>query len=167
MLWALFYFLPLIPALAYALFVSTLIVTIRSDSETMLISRYMTLYAIPLALICIGLGYIPHMTLFASLVGSASGWILLWIIATTYRLLKGIDGMGDGDRELLAYIGAWIGLQGVLSSLFIGALLGSLYGIGALILSRASLTTRIPFGPFLALGAFISIIAPRCVLCLC
>ncbi|MBO0430356.1 prepilin peptidase [Vagococcus fluvialis] len=62
-------------------------------------------------------------------------------------------GMGGGDIKLLAVIGVFIGPLGALITLFLAAFLGLFYAI----FSGAALKkgTKIPFGPFLAIGAWI------------
>ncbi|WP_288394329.1 A24 family peptidase [uncultured Vagococcus sp.] len=63
-------------------------------------------------------------------------------------------GMGGGDIKLLAVIGIFIGPLGALITLFLAAFLGLFYAI----FSGAALKkgTKIPFGPFLAIGAWIT-----------
>jgi leader peptidase (prepilin peptidase)/N-methyltransferase len=55
--------------------------------------------------------------------------------------------------ELLAMIGSFLGPIGAWTSLAVGSLTGLVVGILYLALSGHDRTTRIPFGPFLALGA--------------
>jgi leader peptidase (prepilin peptidase)/N-methyltransferase len=62
--------------------------------------------------------------------------------------------MGGGDIKLLAMIGALTGWQGVLFTIFIGSAIGTLAGIVIMVSLRAeTIRLRIPFGPFLSLGA--------------
>lgn len=65
----------------------------------------------------------------------------------------GKQGIGQGDLDLLAFIGSFIGPFGCWITLLIGSIAGSLVGIVYLTIGGASRETRIPFGPFLALGA--------------
>lgn len=139
----------------YGVFISALMVSIRTDLEAMLISSYMSLGIIPLAIIAAYYEIIP-LSITESIVGSLVGYALLFIPARVYRYATGIDGMGEGDFELLAFIGAYTGAQGAWTSLMIGSLSGSIIGISWMFISGTDLkNTRIPFGPFLALGAFI------------
>lgn len=61
--------------------------------------------------------------------------------------------MGEGDSELLAFIGAFIGISGWWISLIVGSLMGSLYGLAFLGITGQKKSAKIPFGPFLAFGA--------------
>jgi leader peptidase (prepilin peptidase)/N-methyltransferase len=61
--------------------------------------------------------------------------------------------MGMGDVKLLAMIGAMIGWKGVCFTIFFSSVVGSLVGLFLMIKTGGSLKTRLPFGPFLAIGA--------------
>ena len=65
------------------------------------------------------------------------------------------EAMGRGDLKFLAAIGAFLGWRGVLCSIFAGSLAGSLVGLGGLLVGRRAWSAKIPFGPYLALGALI------------
>jgi leader peptidase (prepilin peptidase) / N-methyltransferase len=150
----LWYNVPRVYYLAYLLFFSALIITIRTDLETMLICRYVTLFLIPVGVIA-GLFKLLPITAIASIVGALLGYFSLWLVAKVFYYMSKKEGIGQGDLELLAFIGSFIGPLGVWASLFIGSIAGSLVGIFYIIYKGASKTTKIPFGPFLALGAII------------
>lgn len=85
----------------------------------------------------------------ASAIGAAVGFGLLWLIAVLGEKAFRKPAMGGGDIKMMAMIGAFIGWQGVLLTVFLGSLLG------AVIFGPISLRTGklVPFGIFLALGA--------------
>ena len=62
-----------------------------------------------------------------------------------------------GDVKFLAFIGAFIGPLPTVIALFAASLLGTIYGIIYLTATKQGRKTPIPFGPFLALGALITI----------
>jgi leader peptidase (prepilin peptidase)/N-methyltransferase len=140
--------------LAYFIFFSALIVTIRTDLETMLISRYVTLYAVPVGWLLAGMGYLP-ISLAQSILGSIAGYMILLLISVTFARIKGKEGMGQGDLELLAFIGSFVGFWGCWITLMIGSTVGALVGIGFLLYQRNKFSIALPFGPFLALGALL------------
>jgi leader peptidase (prepilin peptidase)/N-methyltransferase len=75
-----------------------------------------------------------------------------------YYLVKRQEGMGGGDIKLLAMIGAMIGWKGVLFTIFIGSAIGTLAGFLMMVfLHTGTIRLRIPFGPFLSLGAVLYI----------
>jgi leader peptidase (prepilin peptidase)/N-methyltransferase len=63
------------------------------------------------------------------------------------------EAMGLGDVKLLAAIGAFTGWKGILFCVPIAALLGCVFGLSAMLLSRGRASSKIPFGPFLSLAA--------------
>ncbi len=65
------------------------------------------------------------------------------------------EAMGRGDLKFIAAIGAFLGWRGVLCSIFAGSLIGSVVGLVSLLFSRRAWSAKIPFGPYLALGALI------------
>ncbi len=65
------------------------------------------------------------------------------------------EAMGRGDLKFLAAIGAFLGWRAVLCSIFAGSLIGSVVGLTGMLLGRREWSAKIPFGPYLALGALI------------
>jgi leader peptidase (prepilin peptidase) / N-methyltransferase len=63
------------------------------------------------------------------------------------------EAMGRGDLKFLAAIGAFLGWRAVLFSLFAGSLLGSIVGLVTLVVGKRVWSAKLPFGPYLALGA--------------
>ncbi|UNE35761.1 prepilin peptidase [Vermiphilus pyriformis] len=139
----------------YSIFFSALIVSIRTDLECMLLSRFTTLYLIPIGFIGAYFDLLP-ITLLQSIIGCFLGYTILYLIAQLYRLRTGIEGMGQGDLELLGMIGSFLGPLGCWLSLCVAAILGSIVSLGYIALHTTcdSRNVRIPFGPFLACGAF-------------
>ncbi len=138
--------------LAYALFFSALIVTIRTDLEYMLISRMVTLALLPIGWLLSYFHLLP-IDLTQSLIGSLLGFFSLFFIAQIFYLLTKKHGIGEGDFDLLALIGAFTGARGVFFTLLIGSWIGSIISIAYIIIARKNAQAKIPFGPFLALGA--------------
>jgi leader peptidase (prepilin peptidase)/N-methyltransferase len=136
----------------YFIFFSALLITIRSDLETMLISRYVTLFLVPLGFLLSTLGLLP-ISLADSLAGAFGGYALLWGTAKLFFLFTRKEGIGQGDVELLAFIGSFTGFAGAWLSLLLGSLAGSLLGITYIAITHSGRNAKIPFGPFLALGA--------------
>jgi leader peptidase (prepilin peptidase)/N-methyltransferase len=61
--------------------------------------------------------------------------------------------MGGGDVKMMAMAGAFLGWQGVLLTIFLGALLGSLVFLPLMLVGRKKL---VPFGVFLSIAAAIT-----------
>jgi len=149
---ALAFFTPPHYFLAYFLFFSALIVTIRTDLEFMLISRVMTLYLVPLGWLLCGFGFLP-LSFGQSILGSLGGYFFLYAVSRIFWFVTRKDGMGQGDLDLLALVGAFTGPVGCWTTLLIGSILGSGIGIAYLLAYKPSEPLKIPFGPFLAIGA--------------
>ncbi len=145
---------------AYFIFFSALIVTIRTDLETMLISRYVSLFLVPLGILLSSLGLLP-ISAMESIIGALFGYGILWITATVFWLITKKEGMGQGDFELLAFIGSFTGIFGCWITLIMASLAGSLIGICYMMITGKKRNLKIPFGPFLALGAIIFVILQK------
>ena len=98
-----------------------------------------------------------HITWYDSLIGIIAGGGSLYLIAVVFEKLTGKEGMGGGDIKLLAMIGAWMGWKALPFIVLLSSFTGSIIGGVSLLISRQGLRTKIPFGPFLALGALIYI----------
>jgi leader peptidase (prepilin peptidase)/N-methyltransferase len=98
----------------------------------------------------------PELTLTSSLLGIFLGGGVLYGIAWLYYLFRRDIGLGLGDVKLLAAIGGWLGYQSLFTTVFVGSVLGALVGIIVMIVTRSpSMKLKIPFGPFLSLGAVV------------
>lgn len=87
-----------------------------------------------------------------SVLGAALGGGLLLAVAMTYKLLRGIDGMGLGDVKMMAMIGAVSGWRAVLAVLLVSTIAGTIVGLGIAAVRRSNLKFALPFGVFLGLG---------------
>ncbi|MBI3769777.1 MAG: prepilin peptidase [Deltaproteobacteria bacterium] len=99
----------------------------------------------------------PLVTPVGALLGMLAGGGVLLAIAGAYQAIRGQEGMGGGDVKLLAMIGAFLGWQSVFVTLMVASLIGSVIGIGLMLYQRADTKLAIPFGPFLAGGALVSL----------
>lgn len=84
---------------------------------------------------------------------------LMPIRASVTEIVLPREAMGFGDVKFLACIGAFLGWQGVFFSLFAGSVIGAVIGVATMALTRGRSGGRIPFGPYLALGGFLWVLA--------
>ena len=89
----------------------------------------------------------------ASVLGAAVGFGVLWLVGIAGTWVFREDAMGGGDIKMMAMVGAFLGWHGVLLTIFLGALLGSLVFVPLLLTGHKKL---VPFGIFLSMGAAIS-----------
>ena len=78
-------------------------------------------------------------------------------MAALYQWLFKREGMGGGDVKLLAMIGAFLGWRAVILTILSSSLIGSVTGIIIMVAKGKDSKYAIPFGPFLSLGAVISL----------
>jgi len=96
----------------------------------------------------------------SSIWGIIAGYLSLWSVYIIFKLATGKEGMGYGDFKLLAALGAWVGWQQLLPVILISSLTGTVAGVTLLIISRSKgeQMTSIPFGPYLAMGGWITLL---------
>ncbi len=80
-----------------------------------------------------------------------AGWLLL--VFFIYKMVRGVDGLGGGDVKLAAMLGAWLGWQGMFTSLLIGSLVGTGFGLYIILKRKGSGQSTLPYGPFLGTAA--------------
>lgn len=95
------------------------------------------------------------MPVWIGLAGGALGFLMLWGVARGYRMLRGRDGMGDGDPPLLGAIGLWIGPMGVIGAVIGASLIGMVAALAMLLLRKpVAGDTTLPLGTLLAVAAW-------------
>ena len=144
----------------YFLMVTGLIVITIIDLDRFIIPDKITFPGIGVGLLCsffnvhLGLGL---KGVLSSAIGLVVGGALFFFIALLGDLLFKKESMGGGDIKLAAMLGAFLGWKGSLLSFFFAFLAGAIIGLVILLASSKRSSTRIPFGPFLALGAILYI----------
>ena len=143
-----------IPLLVYAALTSTLLTVALIDYDHKIIPNTITF---PGIIIGLGLSLLSLLrievlpiTPLASLLGVLLGGVFFYLIALVSR-----GGMGGGDIKLIAMIGAFLGWQGAFFTILSGALLGSMVGVSLMVLGKKGRKDKVPFGPFLSIGAIL------------
>lgn len=85
-----------------------------------------------------------------ALLGALVGFALLWLVGAAGTWAFKEEAMGGGDIKMMAMVGAFVGWQGVLLTVFLGALAGAIIFLPMSLMGRKKL---VPFGVFLAVGA--------------
>ncbi len=119
-----------------------------TDARAYLIPDEFTLGGLALGLLFSLAGGLAGFT--EAAIGAAVGFCLLWAVGAGGTWLFKQEAMGGGDIKMMAMVGAFLGWRGVLLTIFLGALLGSLIFVP---LHLAGSRKLVPFGIFLALGA--------------
>jgi len=132
-------------------FISALIVITYIDIDHKIIPNRITLPGIPVCLLA-SFAF-PELSFKDALLGLITGGGSLFLIAWGYKAITKKDGMGGGDIKLLAMIGAMIGWQGVIFTIYMASALGTLIGLPLMLARKKNMKYAIPFGPFLSIGS--------------
>jgi leader peptidase (prepilin peptidase)/N-methyltransferase len=164
---------PLVEALTAALFAAVAVVHAH-DTTMLVLGLVLVAFLVPIALIDADLRVIPNkLTLPAAVLGLVLG-TALDPGGEVERLIAGVaaggvlalpsllhpKGMGMGDAKLVAVLGLYLG-RAILPAFFVAFALGTLVGVAIMIHKgmHAGRKTAVPFGPFLAIGAVVGVLA--------
>jgi len=164
---------PLVEA-GTALLFAAVVAVHHADTAALVLGLVLVAFLVPIALIDLDYRIIPNrITAPAAIVAIALG-IALDPGGEIERLIAGVaagavlaapallrpGGMGLGDAKLVAVMGLFLGAA-VVPALFVAFIVGTLVGI--VIIARKGMVqgrkTAVPFGPFLALGAVVGVLA--------
>lgn len=126
------------------------------DYDTQLLPDSMTL---PLVWLGLLVNISATFTVLSSAVlGAVIGYLSLWSIYYIFKYFTGKEGLGFGDFKLLAALGAWFGWQQLAIIIFLSSFAGAIIGILLILLGKQTASKPIPFGPYLALAGWVSMI---------
>ena len=173
LIFSLFEFSPL--TIGYWIFCSWLLALSLIDLDTMTLPNPLTTSGLVLGIIfhvCIGWLTGNSTEIINQIMFSVGGAILgLWLfdaIANLGSVILGKTAMGAGDAKLAAMMGAWLGWKYLLLACFLACCSGVTIHGGVKIFSVSSKkqekSKAFPFGPHLAIGATISLIAGEVIL---
>jgi len=95
---------------------------------------------------------------YSSLFGIMAGYLSLWSVYMLFKLATGKEGMGFGDFKLLAMLGAWMGWQVLPLVIILSSICGTVIGVGLMLFRGHQRNIPIPFGPYLAVAGWITLI---------
>lgn len=121
------------------------------DLDTTLLPDDLTLPLIGLGLVAAWQGWTP-IDLPRAALGALFGYLALWSVSFLYRLVRGVQGMAEGDFKLLAGLGALLGWQALPSIILLSSAVGAAVGIYLVVAKGHGRQVPIPFGPYLAGG---------------
>ena len=145
------HFKPVLPLALMFVLTSCLILISLIDYKTQII---------PDGLVCViavsgvlyNLLYAPQ-GIMDMLLGGAVGFVVMLLIFIISR-----GGMGGGDVKLSAAVGLWLGVEGTLLFLLLAFIMGGVISLLLLVSGVKSKGDAIPFGPFLCLAAFLTVL---------
>ena len=143
--------------LVYMFFGGLMIVASFIDLQTFILPDIITIpgsiAAIPCAAMLTPVGWE------GALLGAGIGGGLFWSLRLLYRGIKGVEGLGLGDVKIMFMIGALAGPQNLPLVITVSAFTGLMAGLIMMVVDKdQEYGSMIPFGPFLALGAMLTIL---------
>ena len=151
--WKFGFSLALIPALflTWALIALSFI-----DIDHQLLPDDITLPFLWLGLLCNV--FAIYTDIYSSVIGAVAGYMSLWLVYISFKIVTGKEGMGHGDFKLLAALGAWMGWQMLPLIILLSAGTGAIIGITMLILQQHQRGQQVPFGPYLAGAGWLALL---------
>jgi leader peptidase (prepilin peptidase)/N-methyltransferase len=129
------------------------------DLDVQRLPDSITLPSYPVALVLLGGAALvdgDERPFIRALVGGAALFAVYFAIWFAYP-----KGMGYGDVKLSGLLGAylgWVSYGALVTGAFLGFLLGGLFSIGLVLFTDAGRKSKVPFGPFMLLGALLGIL---------
>jgi leader peptidase (prepilin peptidase) / N-methyltransferase len=146
-------------ALRGALFGTLLLGIALTDAREYIIPNEFTYGGLAIGLILSAAGGLDSVV--AALIGAVVGFAILWLVGVAGRWAFKEEAMGGGDIKMMAMVGTFVGWQGVLLTIFLGALAGTAIFLPLTLIGRKKL---VPFGVFLAIGAAVTyVIGPSII----
>jgi leader peptidase (prepilin peptidase)/N-methyltransferase len=150
-----------VQTLGYWAFLSWLVALSAIDLDTMTLPNPLTKSGLVIGLLFqIGVGWLYGDIvnyLMNGIIGAVLGIWLFDIITIVGSFAFGQAAMGGGDAKLAAMMGTWLGWKDLLIASFLACGVGAFIGGGAIAIGLLSRRQPMPFGPFLALGAALTV----------
>ncbi len=127
------------------------------DLDTMLLPDSITLPLTWFGLFLALIGWSP-VSLQDAVIGAIAGYLCLWSVYWVFKIVTGKEGMGYGDFKLLAALGAWLGWQHLPMIVLLSSFVGLIFGLIQLRLQKKGIDRQFPFGPYLAIAGWISLL---------
>lgn len=137
----------------YCVLTSILIVIAVIDFDTQFVFASITIFGVVAGGFFALIEYLLfHNNTLELILGGLIGAFIIGIIVFITK------GMGEGDIEIAAVCGLFLGVKGVLLGLFLAIVIGGIVGVLVLSLKLKKAKDKMAFGPFIAIGSLISMI---------
>lgn len=151
------------PRVAVAMvLVTALLVLSLIDYDHHLLPNSITLPGIAVGLAASFLPGPP--TPLAAAAAAAGGYLALFAVARVYERTRGIEGLGQGDWKMTAMLGAFLGWEKLLLTVFVATLGGTLVGLGLMAFAGRTSRYELPLGTFLGFAGIAVVFAGQPVL---
>lgn len=93
-----------------------------------------------------------------AIIGAIVGYTVFYLTQLLFKLVTGKIGMGQGDYKYLAGLGAFLGWQQLPIIILLASLIGMVFGLTQMVIKRQYKSVPMPFGPYLTVAGWISLI---------
>jgi leader peptidase (prepilin peptidase)/N-methyltransferase len=93
-----------------------------------------------------------------ALLAAVAGYWGMAAVGEGWRLLRGQSGFGQGDWKMTAMLGAFLGWQGMLLTVFLATLAGTLVGVPLTLMRGRNLQEKLPLGTFLGAAGVVAML---------
>ncbi|HSD82246.1 MAG TPA: A24 family peptidase [Anaerolineae bacterium] len=152
-----FYSEQLIKLVLASLFTSVLLLLTVTDLEHRLIPNRVILPAIVIAAL-VSPVWFWYEYFYVAFIGGAIGYGFFWVVAVLGEKFLGPGAMGGGDVKLAAFVGLITGFPGIITALVVTIVAGGVISLVLLLTRVVNLRSGIPYGPFICLGGFITML---------
>lgn len=145
---------PQLQTLVGLVLVTALLVLSLVDLEHQILPDVITL---PGTAVGLAAAFLPGSPLgpLAAAAAAAGGWLAFAAVATAYRRLRRVEGLGQGDWKMAALLGAFLGWQKMLLTVLIASVAGTLVGLGLVARRGHDLRHALPLGTFLGAAGIV------------
>lgn len=135
--------------------VTALLVLALIDLEHQILPNVITLPGIAVGLLVSFV--LPPPGPYEAFASALGGYVAFMLIAKTWEHLRGIEALGQGDWKLAAMLGAFLGWEKLLFTVFAATLCGTIVGLAVIAWKGRTLQYRLPLGTFLGFAAIAAI----------
>ena len=126
------------------------------DIKHQLLPDKLNLYLLAVITPYAALSFPPHHWV----VGGIVGFMGPYLVTLFFLKVRGVIGLGGGDIKLFGILGVLLGPIGVINTIFMSSLAGSVIGVALIATKRMSKTTALAFGPYILVVATLQIFFP-------
>jgi leader peptidase (prepilin peptidase) / N-methyltransferase len=144
---------PTLRTVALMALVTALIVLSLIDLEWQILPDVITRPFIVLGLLASLLPGPP--TILGALAAAAGGYLALMALALAWKRFRRVEALGQGDWKMTAMLGAFFGWQGMVLTVFLASLLGTIVGVGLIVFAGRTGQHKLPLGTFLGLAGIV------------
>src|SRR3954462_143614 len=148
---------PTAAALGATIFVGVTIALAFIDQEPGLLPADLTLPLLWVGLLVnLGGAFVP---LRDAVIGAVAGYLALWLVYWSYKLVSGKEGMGYGDFKMNAAVGAFLGWKMLPLVIVLSSFVGLIFGALQMFAARGKWDAgfRFHFGPYIAIAALVAL----------